>query len=138
MNFNKVFIAGRLTKDIDVKATPSGKSVCSFSVAVNDYKNENANFFSVVAWDKTAEFIGKYFGKGDSLFIEGRLQTRDYTNSKGVTIKVTEIVADKVEFTESKSEKKEYSAPSIDVKADEPTAAPTWEDIMTDNEELPF
>ena len=152
-NFNKVIIGGRLTADPELKTTPSGISVTSFSVAVNrrfggkNGEETQADFFNVTAWRQTAEFITRYFRKASSICIEGSLQTRNWTDQNGQKHYMTEIVADNAYFVDAKSES------PASVQAQNPTpsyvpdgygsgayqnqAAPKFEEI-SDDEELPF
>lgn len=99
-------LTGRLTKDIELKVTPTGKSVCSFSLAVNrkfvQDGERQADFINCQLWGKNAETLEKYGKKGMLIGIEGRLQTRKYTNQQGQTIYVTEVVADSFSFLEKK------------------------------------
>ena len=106
---NKVIIIGRNTKDIELRQTSSGTSAVEFSIAVNrTFKNANgereSDFFNCVAFSKLAETISKYVKKGDQVGIEGRLQTRNYTNKEGRKVYVTEIVVENVEFLQSKKQ----------------------------------
>lgn len=105
---NIVIIKGRITKDIDVKATNSGVNYCNFSVAVDRrFKDSNGNkltdFLNVVAWRNTADFVGKYFAKGSEILIAGELQTRSYQDANGNNRTVTEIIANEVDFCGSKA-----------------------------------
>jgi single-strand DNA-binding protein len=132
LNFNKVMQCGRLTADVELRATQGGRSVVSFSLAVNrprpkDGTEQKADFFQCVAWEKTAEFISRYFHKGDALFIVGKLQTRSYKAKEGHTVYVTEIVIDEAHFVDSKS----------DAAAQPSVAAPRFETIDPD-EDFPF
>ena len=100
---NVVVLMGRLTADPEVKTTPNGNSVCSFSIAVNrSYDREKTDFVDVVAWRNTAEFVGKYFSKGQMIVVKGALQTRTYEDKEGQKRKITEVLAENVEFGESK------------------------------------
>ena len=102
MALNQVIIMGRVTKELEIKQTPSGAAVLSFTVAVDRYsKNEEkaADFISCVAWNKTAEFIGKYFGKGRMIAVTGNLRTRNYEDKNGVKHYVTEVWVDNADFT---------------------------------------
>jgi single-strand DNA-binding protein len=105
-NINCVILIGRLTADVDLKQTPNGVSVASFSIAVNRRytkgEEQQADFINVVAWRGTAEFISKYFKKGSCIFIKGSLQTRSWTDQNGNKRYVTEVVADEAQFVESK------------------------------------
>ncbi len=94
-------IIGRLTKNPELRSTPSGQSVCSFSLATNriytdaqGQKQEKAEFHSIVAWGKLADICGQYLIKGKRAYIEGRLQTRDWVGQDGVRRYSTEIVAE--------------------------------------------
>lgn len=104
--FNSVILSGRLTADPELKTTVSGISVTSFNVAVNGPKNrdgeQRTDFITVVAWRSTAEFIAKYFRKGNLIGIEGSIQTRNYEDKNGNKRTAVEVVADRVHFLESK------------------------------------
>lgn len=103
---NNVTLIGRLTKDVELRYTQSNTAVCQFNVAVDRrFKSEGqptADFIPVVAWKQTAEFISKYFKKGSRIAIVGRIQTRSYEGENGKKCFITEVVADNVEFCESK------------------------------------
>jgi single-strand DNA-binding protein len=101
MNLNKAMIIGNVTRDPEVRTTPSGQTVASFSVATNfswtdqgGQRQERVEFHNVVAWRKLAEICGTYLHKGKQVYIEGRLQTRDWTDQNGVRKFRTEIVAE--------------------------------------------
>ena len=104
--FNLVVLSGRLTADPELKTTPNGISVCSFSIAVDRrYKQgeeRQADFINIVAWRGTAEHICKYFHKGSMIGIEGAIQTRKYQDREGNTRTVFEVIANNVQFVESK------------------------------------
>ena len=107
MSLNTVVIVGRLAKDIELKQTPTGKTVTNFTVAVDKpYNKDNdhpeANWIDCIAWEKTAEFLAKYFKKGSKVGIAGSLQTRTYEKD-GTKFKVTEILVSTVDFVESKN-----------------------------------
>ena len=109
MRFNKVIIIGRLTADPELKMTQSGLAVTSFSVAVDrrfakESDEVKADFFNVVCWRKTAEFVCNYFSKGKEILVEGELQNRSYTANDGGKRTVTEIVAGKVNFVGGKND----------------------------------
>lgn len=106
---NKVILMGRLTRDPETRYTQGNNTaVCSFSLAVNRrFKQEgqpDADFINVVAWAKTAEFVSKYFTKGQQVAVVGRMQTRNYDDKDGKKIFVTEVVAEEVYFADSKKE----------------------------------
>lgn len=99
-------LTGRVTKDIELKVTPTGKSVCSFSLAVNRQfvqdGERQADFINCQLWGKSAETLEKYGKKGMLIGVEGRLQTRNYINQQGQTVYVTEVVAESFTFLEKK------------------------------------
>ncbi len=104
---NKVVLIGRLTKDPELRYTSGNNvAVCQFTVAVDRrFKSEGqptADFIPIVAWRQTAEFVSKYFTKGSRIGILGQIQTRSYDDSDGKKRYVTEVVADEVEFCDSK------------------------------------
>ena len=104
---NKVIIIGRNTKDIELRSTQGGTSVVEFSIAVKrTFKNANgeyeSDFFNCIAFSKLADTISRYVKKGDQVGIEGRLQTRNYTNKEGKKVYVTEIIVENVEFLQNK------------------------------------
>ncbi len=99
MNLNKAMIIGNLTRDPEVKTTPSGQNVATFSVATNrvwtnaqGQKQEAVEYHNIVAWGKLAEICGQYLNKGKKVYVEGRLQTRDWQGQDGVKRYKTEIV----------------------------------------------
>jgi len=101
MNLNKAMIIGNLTRDPEVRTTPSGQNVASFSVATSLTWTDNSGqqqkkteFHNIVAWRKLAEICGQYLKKGSKVYIEGRLQTTDWTGTDGVKKYRTEIVAE--------------------------------------------
>lgn len=103
---NRVILVGRLTKDPELRRTQSGKSVASFTVAVNRRfgQQEQADFISCVAWEKTAEFLSQYAKKGAMVSVEGRISTRNYDDvNTGKKVYVTEVVSDNVQLLESRS-----------------------------------
>lgn len=104
---NKVVLIGRITKDIEVKNTSSGMAVAAFSLAVNrDYKNAegkyDADFINCVAFKQNAETISKYVHKGDKFCVIGKISTRNYDDSNGKKVYVTEVIVDGFEFLEPK------------------------------------
>ncbi|MBQ7726559.1 MAG: single-stranded DNA-binding protein [Clostridia bacterium] len=105
--FNIVVLTGRLTADPELKTTPSGISVTSFSIAVNrrfarSGEGQQTDFINIVAWRQSAEFVAKYFKKGSMIGIEGSIQTRKYTDKNGNNRTAFEVVANNVQFVESK------------------------------------
>ncbi len=106
--FNLVVLTGRLTADPELKTTPNGISVTSFSIAVGRRyragEEAQTDFINIVAWRQTAEFITKYFKKGSMIGIEGSIQTRRYTDKNGNNRTAFEVVANNVQFVESKKD----------------------------------
>lgn len=123
---NKVVLMGRLTKDPDLRYTQNNRAVCNFTLAVNRRFNaDEADFINCQAWEKTAEFITKYFGKGNLLAIVGRIQTRTWDDNEGKKRYITEVIVDEAYFTGSKS------------KTETEKATDTWPPDYEDDD-LPF
>jgi single-strand DNA-binding protein len=105
MNLNKVFILGRLTADPQLRNTPSGQQVASFSLATNrvwtdkaGQKKEEVEFHNIVVWGRQAEIASKFLTKGGLALVEGRLQTRSWQDKQGQSRKTTEIIADRIQL----------------------------------------
>ncbi len=110
--FNKAILMGRIAHNLELKTTPGGLSVLSFRIAVDrayqaQGEERKTDFFNIVAWRSTAEFISKYFSKGRMIMVEGELQTRQYVDKNGSTQNVVELVVSSAHFT---GEKKEQAA----------------------------
>lgn len=126
MNLNKAMIIGNLTRDPETKTTPNGINVTSFSVATNliwndsnGQKQEKAEFHNVVAWRKLAEICAQYLKKGGKVYIEGRLQTRDWEGQDGVRRYRTEIIADNMIMLDRAGATSNNSAPAQAKEKDE-------------------
>jgi len=109
MNLNKVILMGRLTKDPELRYTSSNNiPVCSFTLAVDKFakqgEEKQADFIPIVAWNKTGEFVSKYFSKGRMAVVVGRLQTRSWEDNDNKKHYATEVVADEVYFGDSKKD----------------------------------
>lgn len=103
MALNHITVMGRLTKDPDVRRTPNGVPVTSFTLAVDrDFGEKATDFIDCVAWKNTADFVGKYFAKGRMAIADGRLQIREWNDKEGNKRRSAEIVADHVYFGDSK------------------------------------
>lgn len=116
---NKVILIGRNTKAIELKQTTSGVSVATFSIAVKrNFKNADgeyeSDFFNCIAYRNTAELVSKYVGRGDLIAVDGKLQTRNYTDKSGRKVYVTEVIADNVEFLQNKKDKQEQTEERYD------------------------
>ncbi len=114
--FNKIILMGRIANDLERKTTPQGLSVCTFRLAVERAyqkagEEHKADFFNVVVWRQTAEFVTRYFAKGRMILIEGELQTRQYTDKNGNPATWYEIVAGSVSFTGERAEREGYPQP---------------------------
>jgi single-strand DNA-binding protein len=134
---NHAVLIGRLTRDVEVRKTQSDKSVASFTIAVNkpynkEHDHPEADFFGCTAWEAKADFIAKYFKKGDKIAVAGRLQTREYEKD-GNKQRIVELVVEEVEFVEKRSDsaQKNEQAPA---KA----AAPKKQPVEEMDDELPF
>ncbi|WP_156289922.1 single-stranded DNA-binding protein [Oceanobacillus salinisoli] len=104
---NRVVLVGRLTRDPDLRYTPSGVAVANFNIAVNrpftnQQGNREADFINCVAWRRQAENLANYMKKGNMVGVDGRVQTRSYEGQDGKTVFVTEIQAESIQFLESK------------------------------------
>lgn len=137
---NKVTIMGRLTADVELRATQSGKNVAAFTLAVDrDFKpqggDRETDFINCVAWNGTADFASKYFHKGSMAIVSGRLQTRRFETSDGQKRSVTEVVAENLYFGENKKDMANSTpitaaaAPSADIDGFMP---------VDPDEDLPF
>ena len=150
---NVIVLQGRLTHDPELRTTPGGASVCSFGLAcerayVKAGAERKTDFFNVVAWRQTAEFVARNFSKGKMIGVTGHLQTNEYTDRDGRTVKTVDVYADAVDFMGDRS------AATADVPAPfspppaKPSAPPAVIGYETDNpfeeydeedgEDLPF
>lgn len=105
---NRVVLVGRLTKDVELRRTPSGAAVASFTLAVDNptfgaNHEKSSSFISCTAWNGTAEILGKYCKKGSQLGVDGRLQTRSYDRKDGTKVYVTEVIVENITLCGSKS-----------------------------------
>ncbi|MBI2484405.1 single-stranded DNA-binding protein [Candidatus Uhrbacteria bacterium] len=153
MDLNKVMIIGRVTKTPELRTTPSGQNVTSFNVATNrqytdssGQKQEKAEFHSIVAWGKLAEICCQYLSKGRRVFIEGRLQTRDWVGQDGLRRYATEIIADNMIMLDAPAGSREgRGIPEQqnevgygDTPSSMPAAASHDEPVEQTIEEIPF
>jgi len=134
MNLNKAMLIGNLTRDPEVKTTPAGQQVATFSIATNlvwtdqsGQQQKKVEFHNIVAWRKLAEICGKYLHKGSKVYVEGRLQTTDWTGQDGVKRYRTEIVLENMIMLDNKGTgNSSYSGPE----------APVAEADVVDEEEI--
>lgn len=146
--FNLVVLSGRLTAEPELKTTPNGVSVCTFSIVVErrhkQGEERQADFINIVSWRSTAEFVSKYFNKGSMIGIEGSIQTRKYQDKDGKNRTAFEVVANNVQFVESKKpqsndEGNSSPAPESDPLNDLKDRLDGFESLgVADDEDLPF
>lgn len=108
---NNVVLIGRLARDPELRYTQGGKAVCNFTIAVNRFGGDTADFIPVVVWEKQAENISKYLSKGSLAAVEGRLQVRTYDDKEGTRRYATEVVARGVTFLDSKPKESQDDEP---------------------------
>ena len=143
-NFNKVILGGRLTADVELKMTPSGVSVCSFSIAVNrKYQSDGqqqTDFINCQAWRGTAEFISKYFKKGSAICITGSIQTRSWTDSNNQKRYSTEVVVDEAMFVDGKNDAQGAGTAEANTYIPEAYSAAVVANLadINDDDSLPF
>lgn len=139
---NKVILMGRITADLELKTTQNGISVISFTLAVNrNYgkgSEQQTDFIDIVAWRNTAEFVSKYFTKGQLVAVAGALQTRLWTDKDGNKRKSVEVVADEVHFAEAKRDSSPKPAAQAAETYNFPAAKENEFEEISSDEELPF
>lgn len=130
---NQCQLLGRLTRDPELKSTPQGTPVTSFTLAVDRrFNREKADYINVVAWRQTAEFIAKHFRKGQRIAVVGSIQTRSWEDNEGNKRFATEVLADSVYFADAK---KEGEAGSY---AENAMTSGGFEEVDINDEDLPF
>lgn len=142
---NCVTLMGRLVADPELRTTTTGKSVCTFRIAVDRSfqkagEQRQADFITIVAWESTANFISRYFAKGSMIAVQGSIQTRSYEDNNGNKRTAVEVLAREVSFCGSKAETG-TTAPSVTEAAPAPTyqtAIPSDFEEITDDDDLPF
>ena len=146
---NQIVIMGRMTRDPELRQTPNGVSVASFTLAVDrgytprDGGERQTDFIDVVAWRSTAEFVSKYFTKGQMAAVTGRLQIRDWTDKDGNKRRSAEVVADNIYFTESKKSREASYAGSepkdeFNGSYSSPVESSEFSELDMDEGDLPF
>ena len=138
---NRVVLVGRLTRNPDLRYTPNGVAVANFTIAVNrPFKNQQgeneADFINCVIWRKQAENLENYTKKGSQIGVDGRIQTRSYEGQDGKRVFVTEILAESVQFLESKGQQDKHQQ-RVDIVNQEVANNP-FEQINVDDSDLPF
>jgi len=144
MDLNKVMLIGRLTRDPEIRTTPNGTNVASFSVATSfnwtnqqGQKQESTEFHNVVAWRKLAEIIGQYLKKGSQVYLEGRLQTRSWEGQDGKKNYRTEVVVDNMIMLGRPGAGASQPAPAASEDA-QPAPAQSTPDIQIEDSDIPF
>ncbi|MEK7580446.1 MAG: single-stranded DNA-binding protein [Patescibacteria group bacterium] len=145
MNINKALICGNTTRDPEVKTTPNGHNVATFSVATNrawvnktsGQKQEEVDFHNIVAWGRLAEIVGQYLKKGGLVFVEGRIHTRSWEDQGGVKKYRTEIIAERIQLGPRSGMARDESTETGSAEIPEETEQnKTEEEINVD--EIPF
>ncbi|MBR5817668.1 MAG: single-stranded DNA-binding protein [Clostridia bacterium] len=148
-SFNKVILIGNMTADPELKQTAAGISVCSFSIAVNrrytkgEQGQQNVDFINIVAWRQQAEFVSRYFKKGNPILICGQLQTRTWNDNQGQKRYATEVTADEISFVASAAQTAaapaagSYTPDAYGAPAFSSTPGAEFEEIPNDGD-LPF
>lgn len=148
---NQIVLMGRLTRDPELRHTQTGTAVSSFSLAVDrgyaskDSGERQTDFIDIVAWRNTAEFVSKYFTKGQMAAVTGRLQIRDWTDKDGNKRKSAEVIADNVYFTESKKSRESGSGFDFSEQRNSypagyqtPVTGSDFAELEDDDGDLPF
>lgn len=138
MSINKTIIQGRLTKDVELRHTQSGKAVAGFTVAWSETFNgtENKLFLPCVAWDKNGEFVSKFFRKGQEVVVEGRLGCRQWTDRDGNKRETVELTVDRAHFCGPKQQEQSGGFKPAAPAMAEPDGR--FEEIDDDDGKLPF
>lgn len=145
---NSVIMMGRLTADPELRQTPQNVNVCSFTIAVErsfvkQGEQRQSDFFDVVAWRGQADFVSRFFRKGQMIAVQGRMETRVYDDKNGVRRKAYTIVADGLHFADSKKEESSGNSNggnhSVFTSPEYPTTpAQDFQEITTDDDDFPF
>ena len=141
---NKVILMGRLTRDPEVRYTQTNNTlVASFSLAVNrrfvrQGEERQADFINIVAWNKTGEFVSKYFKKGQQVAVIGRLQTRNWEDDQGQKHYITEVVAEETYFADSKRDGDSAPADFVPNFGGETSQSADSEFAVSSGDDLPF
>ena len=150
-SFNKVILIGNMTADPELKQTAAGISVCSFSIAINrrltkgEQNQQTVDFINIVTWRQNAEFVSRYFKKGNPILICGQLQTRTWTDNQGQKRYATEVVADEVTFVSpaangqapASAQGASYSPDAYGAQSFSNAGTASFEEIPNDSD-LPF
>ena len=141
---NNVVLVGRLTKDVELRYTPANQAVATFTLAVNrTFKNANgereADFINVVIWRQAAENLANWAKKGALLGITGRIQTRNYENTQGQRVYVTEVIAENFQMLESRNQQQgQQQAQATQQQAKQPDPFSGGTPMSLNDDDLPF
>lgn len=140
---NEVILIGRMVKDPEIRATTSGTSVCSFTLAcdkkyVKQGEERKADFINCVAWGNSADAIGKFFSKGKKIALNGRIETRSWTNNEGKTSYATEVIVEEWEFVESKGESQQNSPTTYESATEDNFGGDINRFMPIEEDDLPF
>jgi len=135
--YNRIVLVGRLTKDPELRYTPSGKAVASFRLAVNRGRNDEADFLDVVVWERQAETVSQYCSKGKLVLVEGRLQKRQYDAQDGTRRTVYEVVASLVRFMPD-GQRGGEQGPAPARQSGAPADPGQWAGYNPDEDDVPF
>lgn len=141
---NRALLVGRLTRDPELRRTGSGKAVTSFNLAVErNFKSDDqeADFINCVCWGKIAENTERYCSKGSLVSVDGRIQTRNYENNQGQKVYVTEVIADSVQFINTKRDSNTATAPQAQTNSyvnNEPIQQFEDEGLVMEEDDIQF
>jgi single-strand DNA-binding protein len=149
---NKVMLIGNAAKDPELRYTPQGTAVCSFTIATNrewkdgsGQKKEEATFHRVIAWSKLGEIISQYLVKGSKVYLEGRLSSRSWKDQQGVTHNITEVIADELILLDNKKAgvqpsqvQPQEEQPPEPEPSDDPEPTMKGKEETVDPEDIPF
>lgn len=143
-SLNKVMLIGNLTRDPNLRFTPNGTAVCSFGLATNrswtpsegGEKQEKVEYHNIVAWSKLAEICGQILHRGDKVYVEGRLQTRDWKSEDGQERRITEVVIDNMMLLYSPSGRSNGGSMNDDMGDDQSTPAAAQDDQAQPDEDV--
>lgn len=139
---NRIVLIGRLTRDPELRYTPNGVAVTTFTLAVdrpftNQQGNREADFIRIVTWRQLAELCANYLKKGRLAGVDGRLQVRSFDNNEGRRVTISEVVADNVRFLEPAGSRQQNDAPRDSANMDDPFAQ-DGDTIDISDDDLPF
>ncbi len=138
---NNITLSGRLTRDVDLRYTPSGTPIAKLPIAFDRPVQKNGvwenetSYIDIIVWDQKATYCAENLMKGSAIIVEGRLQTRTYTNNEGRSIKIAEIVSSRIHFLEWADNKRNFNDESQFENMDSETSFPDKDKDVLDNSE---